>query len=259
MNRVRLAFHQFKYDIREYNREPIAIFFSAFLPVMFLVLFVSVFGNERIPLGGGRFVSGATYFVPSILALGVISATATNLSISVSVARERGILKRLLATPLPPSTFLVGRVMTQLVTVTGIAALTITIGRVAYNVWLPPAAWPALLLTLVVGIFCFCCVGFLMTLLIKSEASAPAVANAFVLPLQFISGVFFPRGTIPPWMRNVAGYFPIRHLVDAILTVFDPRGAGSRVAGGDLLVMLVWGLASLVVAARFFRWAPTTR
>jgi ABC-2 type transport system permease protein len=229
------------------------------MPLMFLVLFVGVFGNADIPVGHNHFVHGATYYVPSILALAIISATAVNLAISLASARERGTLKRLRATPLPPSSYVIARVLTQIITVTIIATIVIGFGHFAYNVSLPAAAWPSLLMTLAVGITSFCSVGFLLTLLIRSEQAAPAVTNAVILPLQFMSGVFFPRGSIPVWMRDIASIFPIKHLVDAIFTVFDPTSHGSRLAAGDLGVLALWGVGSLIVAARFFRWTPTNR
>jgi len=259
VKRLRLVAHQFPYDFKSYVREPTALFFTAFMPLMFLVLFVGVFGNQRQPIGGGQYVRGATYYIPSILALAVISATAVNLSISIALARERGTLKRLRSTPLPPSVYLIARVVTQIVTITAIAALIIGFGRVAYNVRLPSSAWPALLVTLAVGITAFCAVGFLLTLLIKSEQSGGAAVNAVILPLQFMSGIFFPRGAIPKWMLHLADFFPIKHLVDAMLIVFDPRHVGSRFAGHDLLVLGAWGAGSIVVAARRFRWTPTNR
>ena len=259
MKSARLVLHQFKYDIRTYIREPTAVFFTGLLPLMFLVLFVGVFGNQDIPVGHGRHVPGSTYFVPSILGLAIISATAVNLAISVSVARERGTLKRLRATPLPPWVFFAARVITQVIVVTVIAAIVILFGRVAYNVALPASAWPALLVTLAVGIASFCCVGFAMTLLIRSEDAAPAVANAITLPLNFMSGVFFPRGSIPHWMNQLASVFPVKHLVDALFAAFDPTTTGSRFSGTDLLILGAWGVGSLIVAARFFRWTPNNR
>jgi ABC-type multidrug transport system permease subunit len=74
-----------------------------------------------------------------------------------------------------------------------------------------------------------------------------------------MSGIFFPRGSIPKWMLHVADFFPIKHLVDAMLTVFDPRHVGSRFAGNDLLFLAAWGVGSIAIAARYFRWTPTNR
>jgi ABC-2 type transport system permease protein len=259
VTRLRLIRHQFRYDALTFVREPQALFFTAFLPLMFLVLIVGVFGTQSVPIGPHRSVAGATYFVPSILGLAVISSTAVNLAISLATVRERGTLKRLRATPLPPSAFLIARVVTQVITVTAISALVILFGRIFYDVSVPASAWPPLLVTLFVAIACFCSVGFMMTVFMRSEAAAPAIANAIILPLQFMSGIFFPRGSIPPWMRSIASVFPIKHLVDALFIVFDPRHVGSRLSGADLLVMAVWGVVSLLVAARYFRWVPSNR
>ena len=259
MKNLRLVAHQFKYDARTYVRAPEALFFTAFLPLMFLVLFVGVFGNEDVPIGNGQHIAGATYFVPAILALTVVSSTAVNLGISIAVFRERGTLKRLRATPLPPAAFLAARVVTQVVSVSVISAIVIVFGQVVYNVSVPASAWPSLLVALVVGIASFCCVGFLLTLILRTEQSAPAVTNAIVLPLQFMSGVFFPRGSIPVWMRDIARIFPIEHLVDLFFDIFDPNHTGSRLSSTHLLVLGAWAIGSLIVAARFFRWTPTNR
>ena len=259
MSRGRLVLHQFTYDLRTFLRDPAAVFFTGFLPILFLVLFVGVFGNQRIPVGHDRFVAGSTYFVPSILALAIISATAVNLSISLATVRERGTLKRLRATPLPPSAFLMARVLTQIVVVTVLTVIVIGFGRVVYDVALPGSAWPALLLTLFVGIGSFCGVGFAMTLAIRSEGAAAPIANAITLPLNFMSGIFFPRGSIPKWMSDIAAIFPVKHLVDAVFRAFDPTVTGSRFSGVDVLILAAWGLGSLIVAARFFRWTPNNR
>lgn len=259
MRGLRLLRHQLKYDLKTYSRDPTAIFFTGALPLMFLVLLRGVFGNDDVSLGNGRSVSGVTYLVPSILALAVISATAVNLAISIATIRERGTLKRLRSTPLPPWVFLMARVAAQIIVVTVLATIVIVFSRVAYNVDVPGSAWPPLLVTLAVGIASLCCVGFLMTLIIRSEQAAPAVTNAIVLPLQFMSGVFFPRDSIPVWMSNIARVFPPKHLVDALVIVFDPAHHGSRLSGIDLGVLALWGIGSLIVASRFFRWTPHNR
>lgn len=259
MKRLRLVRHQFRYDLLSYIREPTAVFFSALLPIMFLILFVGVFGNEDVPSGAGHHVKGSTYFVPSILALAIISATAVNLAISISIARERGTLKRLRSTPLPPSVVLMARVCTQVSVVSLISVVVIAFGRFVYGVSLPTSAWPALIITLLVGIASFCCVGFAMTLIIRSEEAAPAVANAVTLPLNFMSGVFFPRGTVPKWMGDIASAFPVKHLVDALFKTFDPSHIGSRFSANDLLVLGAWGVGSLILSSRFFRWTPRNK
>ena len=94
-----LAWHQFRYDQRVFWRDPAAVFFTVALPLIFLFIFVSIFGNQPTAVEG-REISGATYYVPGIVTLAVESATFLGLAISLVAAREQGILKRVRGTPL---------------------------------------------------------------------------------------------------------------------------------------------------------------
>jgi ABC-2 type transport system permease protein len=98
--------------------------------------------------------------------------------------------------------------------------------------------------------------GFAAAGLVPSENAAPPVANAIVLPLEFISGVFIPSEAIPAWMDSIASVFPVKPLFDAILTAFDPSTTGAGIAWADLAVLTAWGVAGVLLALRFFRWSP---
>jgi len=128
------------------------------------------------------------------------------------------------------------------------------IGRLVYGVELPGRTLPGVALTVLVGTASLCCLGFAMTAIIPSENAAPAVTNAIVLPLYFISGIFIPADQIPKAMQSVAGFFPVKHVFDAMLYAFDPSSPGPGIRGGDLLVLAAWGVVGLVVATRTFRW-----
>ncbi len=106
------------------------------------------------------------------------------------------------------------------------------------------------------GSAAFCCLGFAVSSLIPNEDAAPAVINAIVLPLYFISGVFFPTDDAPAWLNNLASVFPIKHLAEALLNAFEPSTTGAGIEWVDLAVVAAWGLAGLVVAALSFRWTP---
>ena len=76
-----------------------------------------------------------------------------------------------------------------------------------------------------------------------------------MLPLYFISGVFVPDTQIPTYLRDIAKVFPIYHLANALRQPFvEAHGAG--ISGGDLLVLAIWGIGALLVAARTFKWSP---
>ena len=225
------------------------------LPLIFLFIFVSIFGNEPV-LVGGRPVKGSTYYVPSILALAIVSATTVNLAITMTVLRERGTLKRVRSTPLPPWVFMAGRLLTALAVSVLMVVLLTGIGRLVYDVTLPVRTLPGLASAVLLGTAAFCCLGFALTAVIPSESAAPAVTNAVILPLYFFSGIFIPNDDIPRGMQIVGDLFPVKHLFEALLTAFNPLTEGAGIEAGHLLVLAGWGLFGLVVATRSFRWSP---
>jgi ABC-2 type transport system permease protein len=252
---ARLVLHQYRYDQRVFWRDPAAVFFTVALPLIFLFIFVSIFGNQPTAVEG-REISGATYYVPGIVTLAVESATFLGLAISLVAAREQGILKRVRSTPLPPWVFMAGRICTSIAVSALLVVVVAGIGRLVYGVELPLATLPGLLVTLVVGVAALCALGFAATALIPTENAAPAVTNAIALPLLFISGIFIPTEALPEAMQAVAAFFPLKPLFDGFLAAFDPATVGPGIVWGDMAVLAAWGLAGLVVATRTFRWTP---
>lgn len=255
MSTLRLVGHQFRFDQKIFWRNPASVFFTVALPVTFLVLLQGIFGGRTYGTEHGE-VSGATYYVPGLLALAVVSATFVNLAMSLTRARERGTLKRLRSTPLPPWVFIVGRIGTSVVVSLLMCAVLLGLGRLLYGVALPMAMLPGFLLTVVAGAASFCALGFAVAALIPSEAAAPPMTNAIVLPLYFVSGLFIPSEYVPRAMALVADLFPLKPLFDALLAAFPPEATGAGIAGRQLLVIAAWGLAGLAFSIRAFRWTP---
>ncbi|MGH2923060.1 MAG: ABC transporter permease [Solirubrobacterales bacterium] len=253
MSAVTVVLHQFRYDQKVFWRNPASVFFTVLLPLIFLFIFATIFGNEDIEERG---VKTTTYYVPAIISLAVISATTQSLAINLTEDRERGLLKRVRGTPLPVPAFVAGRVGNSLVVSMLMVVLVAVIGKLVYDVSLPDSTIPAVLITLAVGAFSFCCLGFALTAFIPSEDAAPAVSNAVVLPLYFISGIFIPDSEIPGGVLQVADVFPIRHFFEAFFTAWDPGTGGAGLELGDLGIVAAWGIAALLIAILFFRWEP---
>jgi ABC-2 type transport system permease protein len=251
-----LVLHQFRYDQKTFWRNPASVFFTVALPLVFLFIFATIFGNNTIHELGG--IKATTYYVPAITTLAVISATFVYPAISVTRQREAGILKRLRGTPLPNWVFIAGRVGNAIVISVLMTALVTIVGRLVYGVALPGLdRIPAILVTIAVGAASFACMGFGLTVLIPTEDAAPAITNAFALPLYFISGIFIPENEIPDGVLSVADVFPFRHFFQAFFSAFDPQTTGSGFKPEDLLVVVVWGIFGLIVAVRYFRWTPS--
>jgi ABC-2 type transport system permease protein len=253
MSALSLTAHEFRFDQKIFWRNPTAVFFTVLLPLMFLVVFNLLFGNDEIEELG---VKTSTYYVPAIIALAVVSATTQSLAINLTADREAGLLKRVRGTPLPAQVFVAGRVGNSLVISVLMVLVVALIGRIVYDVSLPSGTIPAVLVTLAVGAAAFSCIGFALTTVIPTREAAPAVTNAFLLPLYFISGVFVPESEIPDGVLSFAGIFPIRPFFEAFFSAWDPNTTGAGFELGNLAIVAAWGVLGLVVALRFFRWEP---
>jgi len=253
-----LVLHQFRYELLAFWRNPQARFFTLALPVIFLVLLSSVFGNDTTRIGG-HVVKQSTYYVGHIVALGVISASFVNLMIAITTQRESGILKRRRAAPISAWVLIAGRALSSVVISVAIVVLLIVVGRLAYGVSLPGHTLPALAVAVVLGSAAFCALAFGLASFVASADAAQPVTQAVVLPLYFISGIFIPDKNIPGWLIDVADVFPVRHLAKAMFTSFDPATHGVGFSGRDLLVVAGWGVAGLVVALWRFSWVPRSK
>jgi ABC-2 type transport system permease protein len=248
-----LVLHQARYDLRAFLRNKQGRFFTLILPLLFLVIFVSVFGNNTV---GPQRVKASTYYVPGLSALGIIAASFVNLVISITAQRESGVLKRRRATPVPAWVLIAGRTLTAIAVSLTVMTVLLLLGRFAYGVHLPSSTIPAVALTAIVGSVTFCILGYAFSTFIKSEDAAQPMVQAVMLPLYFISGVFIPNVNLPSWLRHVAEVFPVQHLADGLHHAYDPSVHGSGIVWSDLGVLALWAAVGLAVALRRFAWTP---
>ena len=255
MNTLALALRQVRYENRAFRRNPAAAFFTLVFPLMFLVIFNLLFGNNRMEVPGGT-TTASTFWVPAIAAFSVINACYTNVAMSVSISRDQGLLKRIRGTPLPTWGFLFGRIAHAVLVAFVLVAIVTVAGALFYGVDTPTNTLPAFLITLAIGAAAFCSLGLAMTALIPNADSSPAIVNASILPLLFISGVFIPMGDAPAWLNTLADVFPVKHFSSALLAAFNPFETGAGFEPGRLAVLAGWGVVGLIVAVRFFSWEP---
>jgi ABC-2 type transport system permease protein len=129
-------------------------------------------------------------------------------------------------------------------------------GAIFYGVEVPWERLPLLVLTLALAAATFCALGLAVSSLIPNADAAPAVVNATILPLLFISNVFIRLEDPPAWMDTLAGIFPVRHFADAMLATYAPGLPGVSFSWADLVVIAAWGLAAALFSLRFFSWEP---
>ena len=249
---MNILLRQANLDLLIFRRNPAATFFTVILPLIFLLLFTSIFGNDEIEPG----VRAATFYVPGILALAIISATGVNLAMTITTRRERGILKRVRATPIPPWVFIASQAIAGFVLSIIMTVIIVLIGRVLFSVSLNVNGIPSLLITLLIGAFSFAAIGLALTSIIPSEDAAPAVTNAIFLPLYFISDVFIVGGDTPTFIQRIGDIFPVKHLSNALQESFDPFAESAPFPWENWLVIAAWGVVAAVTTLRTFRWTP---
>lgn len=252
---ARLVAHQLRYDLLIAVRDPQGRFFTLILPVIFLVLLTSLFGNHTHFIRGHA-IKNSTYYVPGISTLGIIASSFINLVITITTLRETGILKRRRSTPVPAWVLIASRALTSAILSIVLVVVIVVIGRIFYGVHLPGRTLPAFVLGVVVGSACFCCLAFAVSSFIHNQDSAQPIVQAITLPLYFISGVFVPTNQLSKTLRDIADVFPVAHLDKALFKAFDPSTTGVGIAGVDLLVLIAWGVAGLAIALWRFSWSP---
>jgi ABC-2 type transport system permease protein len=250
---VALTFRQVRFTNRAFWRNPASAFFTFVFPLMFLVIFTALFGGTvKTPFGK---INGATYYIPAIATFAIITATYTNLAISVTFTRDAGTLKRIRGTPMPAASYLSARIVHAVLMAILLVIIVTAFGVAFYHAHVTTRTLPAFVITIIVGAATFSALGLALTAVIPNADASPAVVNATILPLLFLSGIFIPLPAAGAWWVTVAKVFPVYHFADAMFAAFFlPVGSGFR--GFDLAIMGAWGLGGVLLAARFFSWEP---
>jgi ABC-2 type transport system permease protein len=266
MSATGLTLRQVRFTNKTFWRNPASAFFTFAFPLMFLVIFTALLGGGDVTLQGTD-VKLTTYYVVAMATFGVVSACFTNIAISTCFNRDAGILKRIQGTPLPGSAYLTARVLHAMIVGAILVVVTLAFGWAFYDgTWPSGVALLQFVATFLVGSLSFAALALALTAAVPNADAAPPVVNAAILPLLFLSGIFFPIGDdSPAWIRFVGDVFPVKHFADAMRDAYLADVTATR-AGvtihpfvfqwSDVLVIAAWGVLGLLLAARFFSWEP---
>jgi ABC-2 type transport system permease protein len=254
MRGVQLFGSQVRYTNKAFWRNPASAFFTFAFPLMFLVIFTALLGNGHVRLTQTLQVRASTYYVSAMATFAVITASYTNIAMYVTFQRDLGILKRTRGTPLPSSTYLGARVAHALGVAILLVVITVAFGRLFYQANVPTGmTLLRFAVMLLVGAGAFAALGFAISGVVPNADAAPAVVNASILPLLFLSGIFIPIGVnSPAWIRWIAKIFPVGHFAQAMQAGF----IGTHFRWSDVIVVAAWGVGGLIVATRTFSWEP---
>ena len=250
-----LVLRQVRFTNKAFWRNPAAAFFTFAFPLLFLVIFTTLFGSADITINGHD-VSVATFYITGIAAFSVITACYTNIAMSLTFARDLGVLKRVRGTPLPGWAYLAARMIQAIAIAIQLVVICLIFGMLLYDARLPAGSIPAFVVTLALGAACFSALGMAVTTIVPNADAAPAIVNATILPLLFVSDVFIPLQDPPAWLDMVGKTFPVRHFSEAMQGVFFPSAGSSGFSFTHLAVLAAWAAVGLLVAIRRFSWEP---
>ncbi len=252
-----LGLRQATSEVRQFLRSREQVIFTLAFPVLLMSIFGSVFTGE---LGGG--VKFTQYFVAGMIASGLMATAFQSLAIQIPIERDRGVLKRLRGTPMPRSTYFLGKIGMVLVVAVLETTLLLAVSVAFFDVSLPTTGqrWFTLGWVSLLGITACTLCGIAFSSLARTGRSAPAVVTPVALVLQFISGVFFVFTQLPTWMQQVAAVFPLKWMCQGMRSVFLPDAAvvneasGSWELGRVALVLGAWCVGGLILCLLTFRW-----
>lgn len=262
MTALRLGAARALLELRLFFRERDAVVFIFAYPVIMLAIFATVFGQDDASVGPPPGIPFPQYFLPGMVATGVMLSSFQSLAISIAVERDEGGLKRLRGTPLPPVSYFLGKVGQVLASSLVQTALLLLVARVLFDVPLPAdgSHWLTFAWVFVLGTAAGSVLGVAFSSVPRSGRAASAVVTPVVLVLQFISGVFFFFQDLPTWMQQIASVFPLKWMAQGMRSVFLPDSAkslevsGSWQHGATAAVLVAWLVVGLVVGTRTFRW-----
>ncbi|MGH9270621.1 MAG: ABC transporter permease [Ilumatobacteraceae bacterium] len=246
---------QVRYQVLTFLRTPVAVFFTVLLPLIMLVLFNALFGNDEVDTGAGSWRS-SQFYVGGIVAFTIASATFTNLANVVPIRREEGVLKRWRGTPLPSWIYLAGTILMTFVIALVSTVVMVVLGIIAYGVRIEAAKLPAMVIVFLVGVISFAAMGMAVAGLTKTAQSASAIANVIILPMAFISDVFIPLEDAPRWLAVVGDVLPLKPFARSFQDTLNPNVGAPAIDVGRLAVVAAWGVLGMVVALRWFKWEP---
>ena len=258
---VRLGLSRIGYEVKTYFRQGDSVFFTFLFPVVMLTIFAVAFSEQNFGPDDAP-LSAAAFYLPGMLAAGLLLSGLQNMAIDIAGEKGDGTLKRFAGTPLPVLSYFIGKI--GQVFVTGIlqAALLLLIARVIFQVSLPTSAeaWLTFAWVFVLGVTTAAILGIALSGLPRSGKSATAVIIPIVLVLQFISGVYLNFAQLPTWLQNIASVFPLKWMAQGMRAVFLPEGYETVEVGGVwnlagvATVTAIWFVVGLIVTRITFRW-----
>jgi ABC-2 type transport system permease protein len=160
-------------------------------------------------------------------------------------------------TPFALWKFILARILAQMTVILATSAILVGLATLVWDLTVR-GNWLLIVGVIVIGSLAFLAIGYAISSVAQNTEAAASYANLITFPMLFLSGVFFPVGTMPDWLLPIMNLLPLKYLVDALR---EPMmyGRGLEAIWGDLLVLVGVFAVAMAFAIRFFKWDATSR
>jgi ABC-2 type transport system permease protein len=204
---------------------------------------------EPLTVVGTRYID---FLVPGLIAMGVMMSCMWGLSYGIIEKRSKKLLRRMVATPMKKSYFLIG-LITVRVTMNFIeSGLLFLFSWIVFGITIQGNI-PALLLLFIAGNIAFAGIAVFFSSHTSSTEVGNGFINAVVMPMMVLSGVFFSYHNFPDWSISFIQKLPLTMLADGIRSIII-EGAGMMEISASFFVLLTIGIVFFAVGLRIFKW-----
>ena len=205
--------------------------------------------EEHVAVPGSRYVD---WLIPGLVGMGIIGTSIWGIAFSIVQARMRKLLKRMVASPMRRSHYLLAQMLARLMFLLPEVAIPLLFGR--YVIGMPfRGSLLALAVVSLLGALSCGAIGLLAASRTKTFEAISGLINLILLPMWIASGVFFSASRFPAALQPIVQALPLTALVDALRAVVL-EGAPLSVIRGELAILAVWGIVPFVIALKIFRW-----
>jgi len=198
---------------------------------------------------GSRYID---FLIPGLIGMNVMNAAMWGIGFALVDMRQRKLLKRFVATPMRRSDFLLALASSRLLLMTIEVGLLLGFGALVFRMRVLGSISTILLIG-AIGALGFAGLGLLTASRAQKIESVSGLINLVMMPMWIFSGVFFSYARFPAMLQPFIKALPLTALNDALrATILE--GASLSAQAGRVLVLLLWGGVSFVLALRWFRW-----
>ena len=226
-------------------RDKQALYFSLVFPVILMFIMKAIVGRSVV--GGMNYID---FVIPGLVTMTIVQLAVFSIAFVVAQQKEKGVIKRLFATPMTSFDFLSAQVVSRLV-VSLIQTLLFIALAILIMSYTMKGSIIALTIVAILGTLVFLSLGFLVSGLSKSVETVPAIANLVIFPMIIFGNIFFPLDRIPSWLKPIVDHLPVKYLADGLRAIMT-EGKSLFAVRTEALWLLVWLVVFSMIATKVF-------